>query len=142
MLGERQYQLVVTNLAIVARPGAQPSRRRWLGRLVTVGNSAVRPCLSRPAVDRPPPARDYPDRATLLLVRRRDRVADSDVRELLTAREREVLLLIARGLPNKEIGAGLGVSEPTLRKIIERLRARPRKGPPGSPPPSAGAVVT
>jgi DNA-binding CsgD family transcriptional regulator len=69
-------------------------------------------------------------------------LADSDVSELLTARELEVLLLIARGLPNKEIGAGLGVSEPTLRKIIGRLRARPRKGPPGGPPPSAGAVVT
>lgn len=47
--------------------------------------------------------------------------------ELLTARERQVLDLVVRGSPNKQIAASLGIAEPTVKihrgRVMEKLGA-------------------
>ena len=50
-------------------------------------------------------------------------VADSTPgpRQPLTTREREVLVLIARGLPNKLIARDLGVSEKTVKTHVSSI---------------------
>lgn len=59
--------------------------------------------------------------------RDRERV-DADKLERLTARERQVLELAARGLHAKEIASGLGISSRTVEvhksRIMEKLRVR------------------
>jgi len=54
----------------------------------------------------------------------------SDVESNLTDREMEVLSMVAKGLPNKEIGGLLGVSENTVkyhvRGIMQKLNAQNR----------------
>ncbi len=42
----------------------------------------------------------------------------------LAAREREVLVLVARGRSNKEIGADLFLSEATVKTYVSRLLAK------------------
>ncbi|MFF0520525.1 response regulator [Actinomadura nitritigenes] len=42
----------------------------------------------------------------------------------LTGREREVLLLVARGLPNARIAEGLGLSEANVKSRVNRILAR------------------
>jgi two-component system NarL family response regulator len=49
-----------------------------------------------------------------------ERIAGSD----LTAREMEVLELIVRGRSNKEIGAGLGISEATVKSHINNILSK------------------
>jgi DNA-binding NarL/FixJ family response regulator len=44
--------------------------------------------------------------------------------EELTAREREVLELLAQGLPNKAIGSHLGISEATARNHVSAILAK------------------
>jgi two-component system NarL family response regulator len=51
-------------------------------------------------------------------------LAEHSPRVELTEREREVLLLVARGLRNKEIGAELGISEATTRTHVENIVAK------------------
>ncbi|MEV6973216.1 response regulator transcription factor [Kitasatospora sp. NPDC093806] len=43
---------------------------------------------------------------------------------VLTAREREVLLGVARGLTNTELAAALGLAEPTVKKHLGRVMAK------------------
>jgi len=45
-------------------------------------------------------------------------------RELLTRREREVLALVSRGLPNRRIGSELGISERTVEVHVTNILAK------------------
>jgi DNA-binding NarL/FixJ family response regulator len=80
-------------------------------RTVAAGEALLAPSLTRRLIEehlrRPPPGTDVP-----AAVRR------------LTDREREVLVLIARGLSNEEIAAGLVVSEATVKTHVNRLLAK------------------
>ena len=62
---------------------------------------------------------------------RRQRAEVAEIKrdyDLLTSREREVLLLIAKGLLNKEVAASLGITEITIkvhrRHIMQKMKAR------------------
>jgi DNA-binding NarL/FixJ family response regulator len=53
----------------------------------------------------------------------------------LTARQREVLQLVAQGLSNREIAARMDLSEPTIKNYVEEIllhlggtQSRPRRG--------------
>jgi DNA-binding NarL/FixJ family response regulator len=75
---------------------------------VAAGDSLLSPSVTRRVIDRMArqPSPDLSDQAKL---------AD------LTAREREVLALVAHGLSNREIAAKLVVEESTIRTHVKRL---------------------
>jgi DNA-binding NarL/FixJ family response regulator len=80
-------------------------------RTVAAGEALLAPSLTRRLIEehlrRPPPGTQVP----------------AAVRSL-TDREREVLVLIARGLSNEEIAADLVVSEATVKTHVNRLLAK------------------
>jgi DNA-binding NarL/FixJ family response regulator len=51
---------------------------------------------------------------------------DHDAAEALTARELDVLRLIARGEPNKAIATELGITERTARSHVSKILAKLR----------------
>jgi FixJ family two-component response regulator len=62
---------------------------------------------------------------------RRQRAEVAEIKrdyDLLTSREREVLLLIAKGLLNKQVAASLGITEITIkvhrRHIMQKMKVR------------------
>jgi DNA-binding NarL/FixJ family response regulator len=75
---------------------------------IGAGDSLLSPSVTRRVIDRmaQQPAPELADRAEL---------------GELTAREREVLELLARGLSNREIGAQLVVEESTVRTHVKRI---------------------
>ena len=87
-------------------------------RAVRSGDAVVAPSTTRRLLDRFVP--HLPDA---------DRVPDEGL-ALLTAREREVLLLVARGHPNTEIATRLFVTEATVKthvgRILTKLHLRDR----------------
>ncbi len=75
---------------------------------VAAGDSLLSPSVTRRVIDRlaQQPTPNLADRARL---------------DQLTAREREVLELVARGLSNREIAATLVVEESTIRTHVKRV---------------------
>ena len=75
---------------------------------IAAGDSLLSPSVTRRVIDRmaQQPTPDLADQAKL---------------HDLTAREREVLELIARGLSNREIAAALVVEESTIRTHVKRI---------------------
>ena len=80
-------------------------------RTVCAGESLLAPSLTRRLIEeylsRPPPGEDGSARLARL-----------------TEREREVLVLMARGLPNDEISAHLVVAAPTVKTHVNRVLAK------------------
>jgi DNA-binding NarL/FixJ family response regulator len=75
---------------------------------IAAGEALLSPSVTRRVIDRmaQQPTPELADQAKL---------------EALTAREREVLLLVARGLSNREIAAALAVEESTIRTHVKRI---------------------
>ena len=61
--------------------------------------------------------------ATPISPRVADRLSDGPVPATLTPREREVLALLADGLPNKQIARRLGIAEKTVKAHLTRVFA-------------------
>ena len=80
-------------------------------RTVSAGESLLAPSLTRRLIEaylrHPPPSDDRPSPVSAL-----------------TEREREVLVLMARGLSNDEIAAGLVVSQATVKTHVNRVLAK------------------
>jgi DNA-binding NarL/FixJ family response regulator len=75
---------------------------------IAAGDSLLSPSVTRRVIDRmaQQPTPGYADQARF---------------DTLTAREREVLQLIARGLANREIATALTVEESTIRTHVKRI---------------------
>jgi NarL family two-component system response regulator YdfI len=67
--------------------------------------------ISADAILLPPPSRTLPD-------------AEVTAGETLTAREQQVLELLAEGLPNKAIAARLGISDQTVKFHVASIAAK------------------
>ncbi|MCC9310858.1 response regulator transcription factor [Kitasatospora sp. RB6PN24] len=83
-------------------------------RLVDTGDALLAPSITRRLVERfsgPTPVE-------------RQRAADPAQLAPLTAREREVLSLVARGLSNSELAAHLTLSEATVKTHVARIFAK------------------
>ncbi|WP_019631977.1 response regulator [Actinomadura atramentaria] len=81
--------------------------------------AAIRAVHSGDAVVAPSTTRRLLDRFAVHLPDERDRAADA--LDSLTGRERDVLLLVARGLSNAEVAASLHLSEATVKTHMGRL---------------------
>lgn len=74
---------------------------------IAAGDSLLSPSVTRRVIDR--------------MARQPPELGNSALLGTLTAREREVLELIARGLSNREIAAALVVEESTARTHVKRV---------------------
>jgi DNA-binding NarL/FixJ family response regulator len=103
----------------------EPSQLLTAIRVIAAGDSLLAPSVTRRLVEefarRPPPPRSAPPPAAR---------APATALASITAREREVLALIASGLSNAEIAERLFISEATAKThvghLLTKLRARDR----------------
>lgn len=106
--------------------GRQPDRDRLRPRLIEAGWEIVSEATVQPAASAVPENIDAlvvapAPTADPFSVRRGQR---DDVLEPLTSREREVLALLAEGLPNKAIASTLGISDQTVKFHVAAIIAK------------------
>lgn len=87
---------------------ARPAELAAAIRTIAAGDSLIAPAVTRSLIGR------YADRL-------RPSAQDAAIFEALTAREREVLILIAEGLSNAEIAAQLVISHETVKTYVSRI---------------------
>jgi DNA-binding NarL/FixJ family response regulator len=75
---------------------------------IAAGDALLSPSVTRRVIDR-------------VAAQRTPSTADQSKLDDLTAREREVLEVVARGLSNREIATALGVEESTVRTHVKRI---------------------
>ncbi|WP_194899307.1 response regulator transcription factor [Catenulispora pinisilvae] len=81
-------------------------------RVVAAGEAILAPAVTRRMLER-------------MAAGRADAAADgADLRERLSVREVDVLLLVARGLSNAEIGAALHLAESTVKSHVQNILAK------------------
>ena len=81
-------------------------------RVVAAGEAILAPAVTRRMLER-------------MAAGRADAAADgADLRERLSVREVDVLLLLARGLSNAEIGAALHLAESTVKTHVQNILAK------------------
>ncbi len=110
-LDEYVYRALQAGAAGFLLKDASPDRLVEAVRTVAAGEALLAPAVTRRLIERylrepaaeAPPSRSFDD---------------------LTEREREIWLLIARGLSNAEIGSQLFVSEATVKAHVTRLLAK------------------
>jgi DNA-binding NarL/FixJ family response regulator len=116
---------------LVGRPG---DRDRIRAELLEAGVEIVAESATPPDATSPPRGNDAVEIDAIVTATARDSQAGVDVGEVdshyvdaLTAREHEVLALVAEGLPNKAIAQALGISDQTVKfhvaSIIGKLGA-------------------
>jgi DNA-binding NarL/FixJ family response regulator len=86
-------------------------------RIVAAGDAVVSPRITRELLDRYAALLPTPDESS-------EAVAIHPLLALLTDREGEVLLALARGLSNSEIAAELSLSEATVKTHVTRILAK------------------
>jgi DNA-binding NarL/FixJ family response regulator len=90
---------------------APPARLVDAVRVIAAGDALLAPSITRRLVEdfvaRPPPGGGAPEEL-----------------DELTARESEVLLLVARGLSNAEIAAELVITQATVKTLVNRLLSK------------------
>ncbi|MEY9873851.1 DNA-binding NarL/FixJ family response regulator [Streptacidiphilus sp. MAP12-33] len=79
-------------------------------KVIAAGEALLAPSVTRRLLERMAAGPDHPD--------------GGELRRLLSAREVDVLLLLARGLSNAEIGAALHVAETTVKSHVQSLLAK------------------
>ncbi|MEG1444827.1 response regulator transcription factor [Glutamicibacter sp.] len=90
---------------------ARPAELAAAIRSIAAGDSLIAPALTRSLIGR------FGDRL-------RPSAKDAAIFEALTAREREVLQLIAEGLSNAEIAAQLVISPETVKTYVSRILSK------------------
>lgn len=90
---------------------ARPAELAAAIRSVAAGDSLIAPAVTRSLIGR------FGERL-------RPSAQDAAIFEALTAREREVLLLIAEGLSNAEIATQLVISHETVKTYVSRILAK------------------
>jgi DNA-binding NarL/FixJ family response regulator len=110
-LDQYVYEALKAGAAGFMLKTSPPDRLAQAVEVVAAGEALLAPILTRRLIDehirRPPPATGVPE----------------PLREL-TARERDVLVLVARGLANDEIAAELFVSLATVKTHVNRILAK------------------